>query len=177
MQTYTHYRKFDNPDYIGAYAFQPGEKKTLTIAKVTREIVTGSEGIKEECTIVHWREAEKPLILKATNGKMITKVTGSPYIEEWIGKRVVLGTEKVKAFGEVVDAVRVKKDRPAQSAAQPVQASVCVDCGATITDAGGYTAQSIIAAGRKRYGQIVCLDCANTRGQAPKEAVNPEGAV
>ena len=44
----THWKKLDNPDYIGAYAFQPGEEKTLTIKNVRREVVVGAEGKKEE---------------------------------------------------------------------------------------------------------------------------------
>lgn len=168
--TYTHFRKLDNPDYIGAYAFQPNEKKTLTIARVTREVITGKEGKQEECTIVRWQEDEKPLILNATNGKTISKVVGSPYIEEWVGKSVVLGVEKVKAFGEVLDAVRVKNEKPKQqsTANEPPPDYFCVDCGELISDSGGFTMSKIVAAGMKRYGVVVCLDCANQRAQAAK---------
>ena len=42
-------KKLENRDYIGSFEFQPGEKKTLTIAKVAREVITGMEGKKEEC--------------------------------------------------------------------------------------------------------------------------------
>jgi len=176
--TYTHFKKLDNPNYIGAYAFQPGEKKTLTVAKVTREVITGMEGKKEECTLVYWREKEKPLILNATNGKMIAKVVGSPYIEEWAGKRVVLGVEKVKAFGEVVDAVRVQKDKPAQVApAEPPKDHFCADCGIVIADSGGFAAQKIVAAGMKRYGVAVCLDCADNRARGTLPWEDTEGGA
>jgi hypothetical protein len=40
--------------------------------------------------------------------KIIAKVVDSPYIEDWIGKNIVIYSAKVKAFGEVVDALRVK---------------------------------------------------------------------
>lgn len=176
--TYTHYKKLDNPDYIGAYAFQPNEKKTLTIAKVKREVITGTDGKKEECTLVYWKENEKPLILNATNGKMIQKVVGSPYIEEWVDKRVVLGVEKVKAFGEVVDAVRVQKEKPQQAqSAEPPKEFYCTDCRKTIVDSGGFAAKNIIAAGMKRYKTIVCLECANLRAQAAQSEHEPEGVT
>ena len=91
----THWKKLENPEYIGAYAFQPGEEKTLTIKNVRREVVVGAEGKKEECTVVHFCENEKPLILNATNGKAIQKIAGSGYIEQWEGVRITLKVEAV----------------------------------------------------------------------------------
>ena len=34
------------------------------------------------------------------------------YVEEWIGKQIVLGTEKVTAFGETTDALRIRAYKP-----------------------------------------------------------------
>ena len=61
-------KKLTNPDYIGSYAFLPGEEKNVQITKVTREIVTGPDGKQEECTVAYLRN-EKPLILNSTNSK------------------------------------------------------------------------------------------------------------
>ena len=77
METKTHWKKLNNPDYLGSYAFQPGEEKTLTIKEVKRELVYNPSGSgKEECTVVYFQEDVKPLILNATNAKTITKVWG-----------------------------------------------------------------------------------------------------
>lgn len=159
--THTHWKKLENPDYIGAYAFQPGEEKVVTIQFLRREMITGTDGKKEECTVVHFIENEKPLILNATNGKMITKVTGTPYIEQWANHRIVLGVEKVKAFGEVVDAVRVKKKAPSQASAPIIPA--CVDCGQKIEGYGRTSAQSVAAQTEKRFGVALCFACAQKR--------------
>lgn len=169
MTQLTHWKKLENPDYIGSYAFQPGEKKTLTIKKVTREVVTGAEGKKETCTIVHWSESEKPLILNATNGKAISKVLGAPYIEQWAGGRVILAVESVKAFGDLVDAVRVQKQKPAQ---EPKSASPanCTDCGKVIEAYGSASAEKIVAASTKRYGCPLCTECAVARTKAAQGA-------
>lgn len=156
----THWKKMENPDYIGSYAFQPGERKTVTIAGVRRETVNGPDGKREECTIVSFREPEKPLILNATNGKMISRVTGTPYVEQWAGHRIVLAVEKVKAFGELVDAVRVQKDRPVQPAETEY---TCENCGQTIRDAAGLTASQIAKGSKKKYGAALCLKCATER--------------
>lgn len=154
----THWKKLENPDYIGAYAFEPGEEKTVTIRSVSRDMVIGADGKKEECTVVFFCE-EKPMILNVTNAKMITKHAGTPYIEKWPGVRITLCVERVKAFGDVVDAVRVSKKKPTQAA----QASeLCADCGAPVTDA------KLIEYGKKCFGVCVCVKC----GQARKEAAN-----
>ena len=69
----THWKKWNNPDYLGSYAFQPGEEKTVTIKEVKREMVQNQSG-KEECTVAHFVEDVKPLILNTTNCKTISKV-------------------------------------------------------------------------------------------------------
>lgn len=110
-ETKTHWKKLTNPNYIGAYAFLPGEEKTVQITKVTREIVTGPDGKQDECTVAYLK-GEKPVILNNTNADTVTKVVGSPYIEDWCGKWITLYVERVRAFGQTVDAVRVKPVAP-----------------------------------------------------------------
>ena len=108
----THWRIFHNPDYIGAYAFQPGERKILTIEKAGLEKVTGQGGKKDDCLVVHFKGGEKPLICNVTNSKAIEKVAGSGYIEDWRGTAIELYTTEVQAFGDTVEAVRVKPTPP-----------------------------------------------------------------
>lgn len=108
MQSSTHWKKLTNPNYLGSYSLDPGKDLTVEIVKVAKELVTGSGGEKEECIVATLKD-QKPLILNKTNCKTIEKLVGSPYIEEWSGKKITLYAEKVKAFGEVVDALRVRK--------------------------------------------------------------------
>lgn len=151
----THWKKLTNPDYLGAYAFQPGEEKTLTIKEVKRELVYNPSGSgKEECTVAYFVEPVKPLILNVTNCKTITKVWGTPYIEDWGGLRITLKVKKISAFGEMVDAVRVANERPAE------EAIICEACGKPITAAAGRTVQQIIAATKNKCGKALCLECA-----------------
>lgn len=161
----THWKKLTNPDYLGAYAFDPGEEKALTIREVKRETVTGADGKKEDCTVCYWAEDAKPLILNTTNQKMISKVVGSPYIEDWAGKRILLGTETVAAFGERVEAVRVRKRQP-----PALVEAVCADCGQFVKAASKFTAAQVEAATVKAYGAALCWECARTR----KEAMVPD---
>ena len=53
------------------------------------------------------------MILNRTNAKAIEKVAGSGLVENWAGTQVTLYVEQgVKAFGEVVDALRIRDKKP-----------------------------------------------------------------
>lgn len=107
----THWKKFHDPDFIGAYAFQPDERKVVTIKKATQQAVKNHKGT-EQCLVVSFVEDEKPLICNVTNSKSIERVAGSAYIEDWAGVKIELFTAVVSAFGEQVEAVRVKPTKP-----------------------------------------------------------------
>lgn len=115
MEQKTHYKKLSNPNYLGAYELldgsTEGKELIVTVSKVTREMVAGADGKSEECTVCHL-EGNKPMILNATNQKAMTKAFGSPYIEDWSGKKMTLYVARIKAFGDVVDALRVRPSAP-----------------------------------------------------------------
>jgi hypothetical protein len=109
--TQTHWKKLTNPDYLGAYDFAEGEERIVTVKEVKREAVTGPDGKKEECTVCHFIEPYKPMILNVTNAKTITRLSETPYIENWTGKSFKIVVAKVKAFGDIVDALRIKPEK------------------------------------------------------------------
>jgi len=109
----THWKKFHNPDYIGAYAFQPEETKVLTIKSAKQESVKGTSGKSDDCLVVHFEQpGVKPLICNVTNSKTIAHIAGSAYVEDWPGTSVELFVTEVQAFGDTVEAVRIKKTAP-----------------------------------------------------------------
>lgn len=111
----THWKKLNNPDYLGAWALEPGQDMIVTIKVVRRETVTGADGKKEDCTILHFAErGVKPMILNVTNAKTIAKLYKTPYIEEWVGCKIQIYVEQVKAFGDVTDALRIRNKIPTQ---------------------------------------------------------------
>lgn len=146
----THWKKLTNPDYLGSYAFDPGEEKIVTIDFVAQEEVKGADGRTENCIVAHLI-GEKPLILNKTNCKAITKLLGTPYIEEWAGNRIVLAVQTVQAFGEYVDAVRVKPKLPGE---------ICEKCGKEIRAGSGRSAAEIAELSMEKYGMKLCLECA-----------------
>ena len=161
----THWKKLTNPDYLGAYSLEDGQDIILTISTVRQEIVTGPEGKKEECLVCYWKEAAKPMILNNTNAKMIEKLLKTPYIEQWNGHRVQIGSEKVKAFGEIVDALRVRPFLP--TAAAPI---LCDECGGEIRGEKGMSAQQVAAWRRDRYKRQLCSKCAEAAKKAQEAA-------
>lgn len=107
METKTHWKRLINLDYIGAYSLEDGKDMNVTIEKVVRELVTGNGGKKEECTVAYLF-GSKPFIINRTNGKMIQKILGTPFIEDWTGKTITLYATTTKVAGEEVECLRVR---------------------------------------------------------------------
>ena len=150
----THWKKLTNPNYLGAYSIEDGKDLILTIDRVINEMVTGTDGKKEECVVAYFRENVKPMILNTTNMKTISKVYGTPYIEDWHNKKIRVGIEKVKAFGEVVEALRVRKEKPQD------EKYICESCGAEIQGYGSKSAETMAAYTKQKYGKALCSQCA-----------------
>lgn len=175
----THWKKLTNPNYLGSYAFNPGEEKTETIKAVRQESVTGSDGGKDECVVAYFKSDCKPLILNKTNCKVIEKLTGSPYIEDWANQTITMRVQKVKAFGDIVDAVRVKPEKKgARKQTEPEAVVKCADCGKTITAIGEYTAQQVAQMNMNRFGRAICGECSRKlREKQEKPEPEQSGAV
>ena len=164
-QNLTHWKKLMNPDYLGAYALQPGQELIVTIKSVANEIVTGTDGKKEPCSVMHFVEDVKPLVLNATNNKTIAKLLKTPYIEEWSGRKIQLYVEKgIKAFGDIVDAIRVRPFLPVERELK------CADCGKTIEGFGKMSAETVAKHTLKNYGRMLCSECATKVAEANKPA-------
>ena len=160
----THWKKLINPDYLGAYSLDPGTDMVLTIKVVRKEMVTGADGTKEECIVCYWQEEQKPMILNVTNCKMIAKLLKTPYIERWAGHRIQIGSEVVSAFGEKVDALRVRKTLP-----EDVKIA-CEECGQFIQPAFNMSATQLAAYTKKKYGKTLCAECAQAKKGAENSA-------
>lgn len=164
----THFKKLMNPDYMGAYAFDPGEEKVGTIAYVREEMVIGADGKKESCIVAHFSEKDlKPMILNATNCKAIAKLYKTPYIEDWAGKAIVMRVQQVKAFGEVVEAVRIKPEIPKVAFSRDI---ICDECGGILQPYGKMNAAQLAAYTRQKYGKTLCADCAAAESKQAETA-------
>jgi hypothetical protein len=82
---------------------------TLTIARVSQEIMKNQEGEEEVKPVIWFLEQEKGMVLNRTNANTLTALFGSK-VETWTNQRVVLGTEIVTAFGATKPALRFKSE-------------------------------------------------------------------
>lgn len=166
-QKLTHWKELMDSPYLGAYCLQPGQEIVLTIAKVGKESVIGADGKKEDRLVIHFAERDvKPMIVNATNAKAISKVADSPRVEHWVGKKIQVYIEKVKAFGDVVEALRVRKFAPKESEIK------CTACKRNITPSNGMTPEQVAAYTNKKYGTVLCAECASKKA-SQKSAEQP----
>lgn len=167
----THWKQLQNNDWIGAYALTDGQDLTLTIDKAMQEQVTGNNGKREMCLTVHWVERDyKPMIVNRTNAKTITKVTGSPYIEDWHGKAITLYVDTTRLGGDIVECLRIRPYPPKQTKQTATAHTdlICEGCGKPIVAAYGMSAEQVALSTEKKYGKRLCADCATAEAGKAK---------
>lgn len=112
----THYRKaFDSPYLSSADIVEP---TILTIARAVLES-DKTKKTKDVFNTAYFEERElrpgeklKPMILNATNSKMLKGITGSPFLEDWGGVKVTVFVDKNVRFGkESVEGLRIAPAR------------------------------------------------------------------
>jgi len=126
----THIDKLRNPNYLGGWDLIDENGKTIdkvvTIKEIKNESVFNQKNQEEQQVITVFFNECKPIILNATNRKVLKKVTGTEYIEDMVGKKIQLTTKKIKAFGEVHDAIRIVASAPNEINSKPVDVAGCI---------------------------------------------------
>lgn len=150
-----------NPNYLGSWDLEevPGRELTLTIERIIdQEVVTNTQ--KEVCTVCHWTDkAFKPMILNVTNKKAICKLYKTKDTEKLKGKSVVIGIEKVKAFGSVHDALRIRPRIPQID--NTITATIkCEECNKVIVATAQMSADQGASYNKQRFGKCLCVECA-----------------
>lgn len=109
MEEKTHFKKAFNSPYLGSQDLPDYKDLNLTIDKV---VCQTSKGLKENSlfNIVHFKEEGfKPMLLNATNSRVLKNLAKSPYIEDWAGLSIIIYVQTgVKAFGGIHDALRIR---------------------------------------------------------------------
>lgn len=108
-----HWRKIVHTDYLSGDEIVDKDGKpteyTLTISSAIEEGVidprTGQENTKG---VLRFEKTKKGMILNVTNGKMIASVLGTPLMEKWIGRKIVVYGMEDKRHGRVI-RVKFKK--------------------------------------------------------------------
>lgn len=94
-----------------------GRDITLTIASVVLEEMQSHDNTKTQKPVVYFEKATKGLVLNRTNATIIADLYGDE-TDGWPGKRITIYATRVKAFGKVVPAIRVRDIVPPK--AKPV---------------------------------------------------------
>ena len=124
MTDRTHFRKaFDSPYLSSADIVEP---TALTIDHVRLE-PDHTKKTKDLFNTAHFVEKElrpgeklKPMILNATNSKMMRNLTGSAFLEDWNGIRVTVYVDPNVKFGrESVEGLRISSKAPTRKALTP----------------------------------------------------------
>lgn len=158
-----------NPNFLGSWDIEelPGREITLTIDRIVDEEVVAA-GQKEICTVIYWTDKSvKKFIVNVTNKKCLAKLYKTTDTEKLKGKSVIIGIEKVKAFGDIYDALRIRPRIPA--APKQTETILCVECGKPIQAQGGMTAEQVAAYTAKKYGKCICGACATAIAQKGAE--------
>jgi len=109
-QQKTHWRKLDNPEYLGAYSILDGGKNApiiATIKEVKTADVKDQKGKSSKCKVAYLVN-QKPMILNATNARMIQNISGTPFIEDWKGTIIEIYATTTTVGRETVDCLRIR---------------------------------------------------------------------
>lgn len=105
--TNRHWKNFLDKDYLGSHNLEEGEEMLLTIEQfVGEEKVKTAEGESMK-QVLYFHEDVPKMILNITNGNTLSALYGS-HPDQWIGKQIQVYAAKVKAFGKVQDALRIR---------------------------------------------------------------------
>lgn len=117
METKTHWKKVFNSDYLGSCDLEDGKDLKAVIKSVAVKMVKGPDGKEQERNVATFTDANiKPMILNATNCKLIKKFAKSVFINDWNNIPIqIYVKDDIKAFGEVTEGLRIRPTQPATS--------------------------------------------------------------
>ena len=116
----THYRKVFKSDHLGVADLEDlvetGTPLIFTIKQVKQEIGVMVAGNKGNYNIAYFNEKIKPLVLNATNSKIVKSfANSSSFVEDWSNIIIQLYIDNnVRMMGEIVGGVRIMPQQPQQ---------------------------------------------------------------
>jgi hypothetical protein len=157
----THWKQLTSTDYFGSHDLFESDNQyreiIVTLVTVEKKAVPGADGKKSDCIVATTKET-KPIILNKTNCKTITRLLGTPAIEKWAGQQVKIGVDKVKAFGDVTDALRVRNEKVSTKAPQDYSKQI-----EAIRTAPDLATLQTLWKGLDSEGQTACLSTKDLR--------------
>ena len=165
-------------EYLGAEDIDDGVEPILTIEGLWNGMVTLQRG-KENKDVLTFVEKSvpgirqvRPLIINATNRKILRKLYGDAKASTLMGKQIQLYIDhnvRDPQDGGMTDGVRIRSHKPRAQTA-PATVPPCTDCGGEIKPAMGKDARWMAAYTTKHYKVPLCADCAQKRKAAQTAA-------
>lgn len=149
MENKTHYRKVFKSDHLGVADLEEyleeGKRLVFTVKEVKQEYNVMVAGRKGNHNIAYFNEGIKPLVLNATNSKVVRGFCGgSSFVEDWGNILIELYIDaSVKMKGEVVGGVRIKPTQPSIKKPELTPDSKQWDKAKEAVKAGNATKESI----------------------------------
>jgi hypothetical protein len=114
METKTHWKKVFDSDYLGSCDLEDGKDLRAVIKSVTVKEVKGTDGKAQERNVATFTDAKiKPMILNATNCKIVKKFAKSVFINDWNNIPVqIYVKDDIRAFGDVTEGLRIREIQP-----------------------------------------------------------------
>jgi len=117
----SHYKQLKDGAYIGHWNIEKGKALKCVISDINQEEVYNTGTHKKEWkNVLHFKGAEKGMILNDTNSDAIASWYGTNP-KEWIGKEIELERKTAKLGRETVEAIRVKAKSKSESATASAQ--------------------------------------------------------
>lgn len=146
------WEKVIDPNFINAELIgTEGAEKVVTIKDIDfAECYDDGSKKKVQKQSVFFEEC-KPLVLNKTNAKTLKKLfsPNSDSPKDCIGHKVALKVEKVKAFGKVVDAIRIREYSEVK----------CEGCGKPIMPGSGKTVAELVEISKRNCNKTLCIEC------------------
>ncbi|MFA5355774.1 MAG: hypothetical protein WC302_03565 [Candidatus Paceibacterota bacterium] len=110
----THWKKVFNSDYLGSCDLEDGKDLKAVIKAVTVRKVKNTDGKEQERNVATFVDAKlKPMILNATNCKVVKKFAKSPFINDWNNIPIqIYVKDDIRAFGDITEGLRIREIQP-----------------------------------------------------------------
>jgi hypothetical protein len=157
-----HYRNVFKSDHLGSAdledLIEQGSNLIFTISHAKQELGAKVAGKKMDANVVYFKENIKPMVVNATNGKIIKSFTGSSFVEDWNNVVVELYIdENVRSVsGGTTQGVRIRPIQPQIKTKKDFTADMferAKNAGATIEKIKG--TYNVTAEIEKQYNEYV----------------------
>ena len=152
--------------YLGSWDLEVNgkyEPKTVTIEKIYQDVFVGQMG-KEDKVFLIMKEFDKPMVCNRSNFKRLEKFFGTFDYKEYVGKQIVLGTEKVQSPQGMVDALRFST-RPLPKKTKQTLTSEMMDKAKNALESGRTTISKISATYELSKEQLKELNDVETKSK------------